>query len=631
MKNQQTILNHFSNKEYIKAADICRKSLNNDPNNLFYLNMISISYSAVDDSSSAIKYISKAFIINPKDRDTAFNYGTIMYEANNFDEAYIGFNALLNINDQEIRGWLGLGEVFFKKGDLVRAENMFLKCLNLDQKNITALMRLRKIYYHMLKMPLEEKIIDTILEFYPDNIETLMAKISNFIKQNKIKQAKQTFLELRACSKEKDSFAEDVVEIDLKWASGNKSDAIKLSERLTEKNPSSYAAWNTLANLRIAQSDIGNARYPVIKSYLLSRKDLEKNNVDMRRIFISIYLYYRMIKNYRVLLNIMKKWVRFSPQGAIPKYYLGETYLSMKDYQKGFQYYKYRYSEHKLLSTKFETIKEIKRWDGKESFNRLLILTEQGLGDVLMQLRVLKEIKNINNFEIYVDHRMINSIRRYFDVPVHDTNELIQASDLKKQVERFDCYIELGDSFEIFFRNNNKFEYDSKVIKADVSRNAYYKEKFYDNDKINIGISWATKMGRGQQTNLKKSDIDLLINQEKFNVIDLQYPYEGLDYFDGITKTDCVDKYNDINAFVDLMSCLDLVISIDNSTIHFAGSIGIESYLLLGKSCDWRWGDTGESTIWYDTVSIYRQSESNNFNQQISRIIDDIKIKHIKK
>jgi hypothetical protein len=138
-------------------------------------------------------------------------------------------------------------------------------------------------------------------------------------------------------------------------------------------------------------------------------------------------------------------------------------------------------------------------------------------------------------------------------------------------------------------------------------------------------------MGRGQQTNLKKSDIDLLINQEKFNVVDLQYPYEGLDYFDGITKTDCVDKYNDINAFVDLMSCLDLVISIDNSTIHFAGSLGIESYLLLGKSCDWRWGDTGESTIWYDTVSIYRQSESNNFNQQISRIINDIKMKHIKK
>ena len=113
--------------------------------------------------------------------------------------------------------------------------------------------------------------------------------------------------------------------------------------------------------------------------------------------------------------------------------------------------------------------------------------------------------------------------------------------------------------------------------------------------------------------------------------MDLQYPYEGLDYFDGITKTDCVDKYNDINAFVDLMSCLDLVISIDNSTIHFAGSLGIESYLLLGKSCDWRWGDTGESTIWYDTVSIYRQSESKKFNQQISRIIDDIKIKHIKK
>ena len=136
MKNQQTILNHFNNKEYIKAADICRKSLNNDPNNLFYLNMISISYSAADENLKAVKYIKKAFTINPRDRDTSFNYGTIMFDVGNFDDAYDGFNALLNINDQEIRGWLGLGSIFHEKGDLARAENMFLKCLRLDEKNI---------------------------------------------------------------------------------------------------------------------------------------------------------------------------------------------------------------------------------------------------------------------------------------------------------------------------------------------------------------------------------------------------------------------------------------------------------------------------------------------------------------
>ena len=165
-----------------------------------------------------------------------------------------------------------------------------------------------------------------------------------------------------------------------------------------------------------------------------------------------------------------------------------------------------------------------------------------------MQLRVLKEIKNISNCEIYVDPRMINIIHRYFDVPVNDTNELVKLES-EKQVERFDCYIELGD-FLKYFRNNEKFKYDSKSIEADITKKTYYRKKFYDNDKINIGISWATKMGRGEQTNLKKSDIDLLINQKEFNIIDLQYSYEGLDYFDGITKTDCVDKYN-INEFDD--------------------------------------------------------------------------------
>ena len=64
-----------------------------------------------------------------------------MFDVGNFDDAYDGFNAL-NINDQEIRGWLGLGSIFHEKGDLARAENMFLKCLRLDE-NIIALKNLR--------------------------------------------------------------------------------------------------------------------------------------------------------------------------------------------------------------------------------------------------------------------------------------------------------------------------------------------------------------------------------------------------------------------------------------------------------------------------------------------------------
>ena len=459
----------------------------------------------------------------------------------------------------------------------------------------------------------------------------LIAKISNCIKQNKIEEAQKTYHELKSCSVKRDRFAEDVVQIDLEWANGNKSKAIQLSKKLTANYPMSYTAWNILASKRVVQSDTENAKHSIIKSYLLARTDLENSNVDLRRIFTTIYSYYRMTKNYKVLLNIMKKWVRFRPYDNIPKFYLGETYASMGDYKKGFEYYKYRYGEHKFITTRIEEIKEIDKWDGKINCANLLILTEQGLGDILMHLRVLKEIKNISSFEIYTNPKMVDIIRTYFNIPVHNIDELTSSDDLKTKLDKFDYYIELGDVFEIFFSDNELFNKNSKVIKPNTDRRKYFRSKYCVNEKINIGISWATKMGRGQLTNLNKRDIDLLVNQEGFNIIDLQYPYEGLEHFDGIRKTECVDKYNDITSFVDLMSSVDYVITIDNSAIHFAGALGISSYLLLTKGCDWRWKDEGNSTKWYDTVSIYRQSKANDFSDQILDIIEDIKARYYQK
>ena len=63
-------------------------------------------------------------------------------------------------------------------------------------------------------------------------------------------------------------------------------------------------------------------------------------------------------------------------------------------------------------------------------------------------------------------------------------------------------------------------------------------------------------------------------------------------------------------AFIDtaaVMSATDLVLTSDTATAHLAGSLPVETWLLLSRPADWRWGHLPESTPWYPRMRVFRQ------------------------
>lgn len=59
------------------------------------------------------------------------------------------------------------------------------------------------------------------------------------------------------------------------------------------------------------------------------------------------------------------------------------------------------------------------------------------------------------------------------------------------------------------------------------------------------------------------------------------------------------------NTTAHLLGHMDLIISVDTAIAHLGGALGIPTWLLLPKKCDWRWGDE-DSTPWYDSIRIFR-------------------------
>jgi hypothetical protein len=69
-----------------------------------------------------------------------------------------------------------------------------------------------------------------------------------------------------------------------------------------------------------------------------------------------------------------------------------------------------------------------------------------------------------------------------------------------------------------------------------------------------------------------------------------------------------------------LISCLDLVITVDTSIAHLAAAMGKEVWILLSFSADWRWFLQRNDTPWYPNAKLFRQETLGDWSIPLSRV-----------
>jgi hypothetical protein len=69
-----------------------------------------------------------------------------------------------------------------------------------------------------------------------------------------------------------------------------------------------------------------------------------------------------------------------------------------------------------------------------------------------------------------------------------------------------------------------------------------------------------------------------------------------------------------------LIANLDLVISVDTMVAHLSGALGRPTWTLLCHAPSWRWQAEGETTPWYPTARLFRQTRLNEWSDVFERV-----------
>jgi hypothetical protein len=84
-----------------------------------------------------------------------------------------------------------------------------------------------------------------------------------------------------------------------------------------------------------------------------------------------------------------------------------------------------------------------------------------------------------------------------------------------------------------------------------------------------------------------------------------------------------VDLAEEISDFADsaaIIANLDLVLTVDTACAHLAGGMGAPVWVLLPKSCDWRWLDGRSDSPWYPSLRIFRQQNPGDWQDAMRRV-----------
>ncbi|MDF0583775.1 tetratricopeptide repeat protein [Bradyrhizobium yuanmingense] len=110
---------------------------------------------------------------------------------------------------------------------------------------------------------------------------------------------------------------------------------------------------------------------------------------------------------------------------------------------------------------------------------------------------------------------------------------------------------------------------------------------------------------------------------DRVSFVSLQKDVRPNDRAELLARTDIFDAAQHLTDFAEtaaLISCLDLVITVDTSVAHLSAALGKPTWILLPFMPDYRWLLNREDSPWYPTARLFRQTHAREYASVVRRV-----------
>ena len=303
-----------------------------------------------------------------------------------------------------------------------------------------------------------------------------------------------------------------------------------------------------------------------------------------------------------------RRAVQVTPNNAGHHANLAHALLASGHLREGFAEWEWRTPSPKRDFTQ-------PKWNGAPLVGKTLLAhAEQGYGDTIQFCRYLP-LAAARGGRVVVECRapLSGLLRRMPGVSA--------VVEWGQPLPHFDVQIAIPSL--PFALGLDSVEPSAPYLKASAERLAFWKERA-GAASFKVGLVWAgNAAGLDPKRAISAADITRLADVPGVSLFSLQRDAE-LSNIGARLAEDFGPSIADFDDLAAAIESLDLLISVDTAAAHLAGAMGKPVWTLLHASPDWRWLPASDTTPWYRSMRLFRQTAAGDWSNLVARVASEL-------
>ena len=307
---------------------------------------------------------------------------------------------------------------------------------------------------------------------------------------------------------------------------------------------------------------------------------------------------------------------RIRPDHAVTQRDEAMCALLLGDFDAGWPQYEWRFRQQRPIAPVRDL--GVPRWDGTQDLQgrTLLLHTEQGLGDTIQFCRYANAAAARGARVVFEVDRPLKSLL----AGLEGVDAMVACGD---PLPAFDLHCPLM-SLPLAFRTDLASIPAPATVRAPAAQAETWKDRLGNDDRLRVGLVWSGSAGHVNDLNrsIPLADFSrILIADAVFCALQTELrdadravlqAHPEIRFFG--------DELRDFSDTAALIEALDVVVTVDTSVAHLAGSMGKPVWILLPANPDWRWLLDRDDSPWYPTARLFRQPFAGDWEPVLDRV-----------
>lgn len=511
--------------------------------------------------------------------DDYFNKGNEFYKQQNYQEALKNYQEAITINPQHAQAHTMISLLWMRSNNYEHALNHAQKAFEIDKNYIPAQLARGECFVQLGKLEDAKIVYQEVLKQEPNHFESHLLLSQLYCKE----------MTTEGCA-----------------------NAREHAEKALAIRPAHYEGYFALGDSYLMNGQPNNAR-----------EQYEKVNSPAHEYRKKLFIgqTYERGQQFEKAAQYYKDSIALNNSFAPSHVALAGAYFALGKLGDAFKEYEWRWELSNMRNL-------ANKWDGSNlKDKRLIVLSENGIGDIFQYARFIPLVKQQGTHVSLVTTKALVPLFKL--CPYID--EIIEAG---QAINNFD-YVTSMQSIPALL-NINEINLPTKPYLSADKKLVNFWKSLKEDTNLKIGICWQpgddSHLGVDQKRNLSLDQLKSLAHAKNGNVTFYSLQMGGSTKKQIKTasfpiKTFEGDFDKTHGSFMDtaaVMEHLDLVITVDTSIAHLAGALGVKTWIVLPYCADVRWMSKRSNSVWYPTVTLFRQEEAGNWSTVIQKIKSEL-------